>query len=112
MGFAEGVAAREQRYSLLVIHGHTAKRLADVRGCGERIRLTLRALRVHVDEAHLNGAVRFLELPVVIVTLGSKPLNFRPPIDVRFRLPNVLAPAGEPKRLETHRLQSAVPGED
>src|SRR5205085_882340 len=35
----------------------------------------------------------------------------RPPVDV-FGLPNVLAPAAETKRLESHRLQGAVASED
>ena len=112
VGFAEGVAAGNQRHGLLVIHGHAAERLANVPGRGERIGFTVGPLRIHVDQAHLNGAVRFLELPVVVVTLGPEPLDLRPPVNVRFRLPDVLTPTGETERLEPHRLQGTVAGED
>ena len=112
MGFAEGVAARDQGHGLLVIHGHAAERLANVLGRGKRIRLAPRAFRVHVDQAHLHRAVGILQLPVVIVTLGPEPLDLRTPVYVRFRLPDVLTPAGEPERLEAHRLQGTVPCED
>src|SRR5205807_2704347 len=49
MGFAEGVAARNQRHGLLVIHGHAAERLANVTGRSERIRLTAGTLGIDVD---------------------------------------------------------------
>ena len=57
VGLAEGVAAGDQRHGLLVIHGHAAERLADVPGRGERIRFAVGAFRIHVDQAHLHGAV-------------------------------------------------------
>ncbi len=112
VGLAEGVAARDQRHGLLVIHGHAAERLADVPGRGERIRLPSGTLGIHVDQAHLDGAGRFLQLPVVVVTLGPEPLDLRPPVNVRLRLPDVLTPPGEAERLEPHRLQGTVSGED
>ena len=55
VGLAEGVAAGDQRDGLLVVHRHPAERLADVAGRGERVRVAVRALRVDVDEAHLDG---------------------------------------------------------
>jgi hypothetical protein len=39
------------------------KRLADVLGRRERVRVAARAFRVHVDQAHLRGGERVLQLP-------------------------------------------------
>src|SRR5208337_4816671 len=112
MGFAKGVAASDQRNGLLVIHGHAAERFPNVPGCSEWIRFTVWPLRIHVDQAHLNGAERIFEHPVAGVTLVSKPLTLRPPVNVRWRLPDVLTPTCEAERLESHRLQGTVTGED
>src|SRR5207237_3462260 len=56
--------------------------------------------------------IGLLERLVVVVPLRPQPLGLRPPGDVRFRLPDVLPPAGEAERLEPHRLQGTVAGED
>src|SRR5262249_52069334 len=109
---AKGVAASDQRNGLLVIHGHAAERFPNVPGGSERIRITVWPLRIHVDQAHLNGAERILEIPVTGVTLVGKPLALRPPVNVRFWLPDVLTSTGETERLESHRLQGTVPSED
>src|SRR5262249_45976661 len=74
--------------------------------------ITVWPLRIHVDQAHLNGAERILEIPVTGVTLVGKPLALRPPVNVRFWLPDVLTSTGETERLESHRLQGTVPSED
>src|SRR5262249_26267186 len=112
MGFAKGVTAGNQRNGLLVIHGHAAERFPNVPGCSERIRFPVGPLRIHVDQAHLNGAERLIEHSVAGVTLVSKPRLLRPPVNVRFGLPDVLPPTGETERLESHRLQRTVTGED
>src|SRR5205823_11301793 len=80
-------------------------------GGGDRIGFAVGALRVHVDQAHLHGAERFFELPVAGVTLVPEPLRLPAPVNV-VRLPDVLTPAGESKRLEAHRLQGTIAGED
>ena len=56
VGLAERVAADDERDRLLVVHRHAGEGLADVRGGGQRIRVAVRPLRVHVDQAHLHGA--------------------------------------------------------
>src|SRR5215471_1964100 len=112
MGFAKGVAAGNQGNGLLVIHGHAAKRFLYVPGCSEGIRFTVGPLRIHVDQAHLHGAERLIELSVAGVTLIAKPRLLRPPVNVDLWLKDVLAPTGETKRLESHRLEGTVPGED
>ncbi len=104
MALAESVAAGGQRDGLLVVHGHACEGLAHVTAGGDRIRVAVRAFRVHVDQTHLHGGERILEIPVAGVTaLGlvarSQPFIFGTPINVLFRLPNVLAPAGEAEGL-------------
>jgi len=47
MGLAEGVAARNQRHRLLIIHGHAAERFPDVPGGRERIGFAVGSLRIH-----------------------------------------------------------------
>ena len=47
---------------------------------------------------------------VAAVALVSKPRVLRPPVDVFFGLPDVLAPTGETQCREPHRLQGAVAG--
>ena len=62
VGLAEGVAAGDQRDGLLVVHRHAAEGLADVAGRGERIGIAVRAFGVDVDQAHLHGGQRILEV--------------------------------------------------
>jgi hypothetical protein len=72
VAFAEGVAAGDQRDGLLVVHGHAGEGLADVAAGGDRIRVAVRAFRVHVDQAHLHGGERVFEIPVAgVAALGS-----------------------------------------
>src|SRR5438046_1561915 len=112
VGLSEGVTARDQGDRLLVVHRHPAERLADVPGRGERVRVAVRALRVDVDEAHLNGAERVGEFAVAAVALVTEPGGLRAPVDVLLRLPGVYSAAAEAERLEAHRLQGDVAGED
>src|SRR5258708_7498376 len=111
--YLPGSATRSAKPNcLLVIHRHASERLADIPGRGDRIRLTVRPFRIDVDQAHLNGGERIFELPVAAVARVSKPGVLRPPVDVLFGLPDVLAPAGEAEGLEPHRLQGDVTGEN
>jgi hypothetical protein len=71
---AEGVAAGDQRDGLLVVHRHAGERLADVAGRRERVGVAVGALRVDVDQAHLHGAERVLQLAVAAVALVAEPL--------------------------------------
>ena len=112
VALAERVSAGHQRHGLLIVHGHSAEGLANVPARGEGIRIAVRPLRVDVDEAHLDCAERIVERPLAGVALIAEPLGLGAPVDVRFRFPDVLAPAAEAEGLEPHRLQRAVAGQD
>src|SRR6185436_4400260 len=112
VGLAERMTAGDQRDGLRVVHRHAAERLADVARRGDRIRVAVGALRVDVDEAHLDRAQRTLELAVPGVALVREPLGLGAPVDVGLGLPDVLAPAAEPEGLEPHGLERDVARED
>ena len=109
---AEGVAAGDQGHRLLVVHRHPREGLADVAGRGQRVGLAVRALWVHVDQAHLHGGQRVVELAIAGVPLVAEPLGLRPPIDIVLRLPDVGPAAAEAEGLEAHRLERHVSGQD
>ncbi len=112
MGLAEGVPARDEGDGLLVVHGHARERLANVPRGGKRTRHAVGPLGIHVDQTHLHRPERIGELPVTAVALVPEPGVLRPPVDVLFGLPDVRTPATETERLETHRLEGNVPGEN
>ena len=112
VGLAEGVTSGNERHRLFVVHRHAGKGLADVLGRRDRIRVAVRAFRVDVDQAHLDRSERILEIPVSGVALVVQPLVLGAPVDVLLRLPDVRAPAAEAERLESHRFQGDVAGED
>ena len=111
MGFAEGVAASNQRHSLLVIHRHAEECLADVLGGRDWIRLAVRPRWIDVDQAHLHGAERTMKLTLAAIALVAEPRSLRPPIEF-LGLPDVGAAAAETERLEAHRVEGNVAGED
>ena len=111
VGLAEAVAADDQRDRLFVVHRHAAERLADVARRGERIRVAVRAFRVDVDEPHLHGGERILELAIAGVALVAEPRRLRAPVDVLVGLPHVFAAARVAEGLEAHRLERDVAGE-
>ena len=111
MGLADRVAADDERNRLLVVHRHPPEGLANVPGRSERARDAVRALRVHVDQAHLNRPQRAGQLPLAAVALVPEPGVLGPPEDL-LRCPDVLPPEAEAERLEPHRLVGTVARED
>ena len=112
VGLAERVATCDQRDRLLVVHRHPGERLTDVACRRHRIGVAVGALRVDVDQTHLDRAEGIRELAVAAVALIIEPHPLRAPVHVLLRRPDVLATAAEAERREAHRLQRPVPGED
>ncbi len=113
MGLAEGVAADDQRGGLDVVHRHATERLADVPGRSGGVGLTVGTLGVDVDQAHLGGAQRPLQLAVAAVArVVGDPGGLGAPVDGGVRSPLVDAATGKAERLEAHRLERDVAGED
>jgi len=108
VGLAEAVTADDERGGLLVVHGHPAERLANVVGRGKRIRLTFRAFRIHVDQAHGRRAKGFSEFTLAGVALvGTQPFVLFAEENL-LGLPDVLSAEAEAKGLEAHGLQGYV----
>ena len=112
VAFAECVPPGGERDGFLVVHRHAGKGLANVGSRGDRVGIAVRSFRVYVDQAHLHGRKRIFEIALAGITFFSEPLFLDAPVDVLFRLPDVFAPATEAERLEAHRFQGAVAGEN
>ena len=112
MGLAERVTAGDQGDGFLIVHGHARKGLTDVPGRGQWVGVAVRALRIDVDQAHLDGGQGCLQVAVAAVALIGQPLAFGTPVDVFLGLPDVGATAAKAERLEAHGLQRDVAGQD
>ena len=112
MGFAERVAARNQRDGFFVIHRHARKRFANVACCCERVRVSVRAFRVHIDQAHLHGRERIFKIAFSGIALVVQPLALRAPVHILIRLPNVLTSAAKTEGFESHRFKRDVAGKN
>ncbi len=108
---AERMPTGDQRDRLLVVHRHAPERVADVLRGRERVRVAVGALRIDVDEAHLDGRERIGKVPGAAVALVREPRALGAPVHV-IGLPHVLAAAPEAEGREAHRLQGAVARED
>src|SRR5690606_7407509 len=64
-----------------------------------------------VDKTHLHRAKRLRELSLAAIAFVAEPRSFRAPEEF-FRLPHILAAAGETERLEAHRLERRVAGQN
>ena len=111
VGLAEGVAAGNQRDGLLVIHRHAKERFADILGGRDRIRLAVRAFGIDIDQPHLHCAERLRKLAFAAVAFVAQPRPLGTPVKF-FRLPDIGTAAAETERLEAHRLQRDVAGEN
>jgi hypothetical protein len=112
VGFAESVAARDKGHRLLVVHRHAGENFADIPRRSDRVRVSVRAFRVDVNQSHLHGSNWVFEVSVVGVDLVTQPFVLGSLIGVLFRFPDVLTPSAETEGLEAHRFQGNVPGKD
>ena len=62
VSLAEGVSPGRQGDGFFVVHGHALERLTDVLCAEERVGVGVGALRVHVDETHLDSGEWILEV--------------------------------------------------
>ncbi len=112
MRLAKGVPTGDEGNRLLIVHRHAGKGLTDVACRGQRVRVAIRAFRVHVDQAHLYRRQRIRQFTVSAVALVLEPPGLTTPIDVLVRLPHVYSAAAEPECLEAHRLECYVAGKN
>ena len=105
VGLAEGVAAGGERHGFFVVHRHAGEGFADVTCRPQRIGLAIRALGIHVDQAHLHSGQRIGQLAVATVAFIAQPLALAAPVDLLIRLPGVGAPTGEAEGLQAHRVE-------
>ena len=85
---AECVPASDKCDGLFVIHRHATRRsLERLRPRSNRIRIAVRAFRVHVDQAHLHGGKRILEFSVTGVALVAKPRRPQSPNKYPLQVP-------------------------
>jgi len=109
---AERMATGDQCDGLLIVHRHTAERLANIDRRGERVGIAVRAFRIHVDQTHLHRRERLFEITFAGVALVVEPRGFRTPINVFVGLPRVDAAAAESERPQSHRFECAVSRKD
>ena len=79
-GLAEGVAARNQRDGLLVVHRHAVERFTDVLSRRDRIRFAVRSFRIDVNQAHLHGGEGDVEVRVRRCSAGPQPSPLGTPV--------------------------------
>src|SRR5579862_5444370 len=108
VSFTESMTAGNQRNRFFVVHRHAAERFANVLGRRNRIRLTVRPFRIHVDQPHLNSSERIRKVPVAAVALVRQPFALGSPEDVLFGLPDIGSTTAKTKGLEAHRLECDV----
>ena len=105
---AKGVSAGHQGNGFFVVHGHAAKGFAHVACRGKRIGVAVRAFRIDINQAHLYGSERILEVAVAFVALVTEHFGFWTPVNILFRLPEVGASASKSKGLEAHGFEGHI----
>ena len=113
VGLAEGVATGHEGDGFFVIHRHAAKGFAHIAARGNRIGHAIGAFGVHVDQAHLHGSERVIQLTLALVAAvflarHLQPFGLGAPVDVFFGRPEVFAACAEAKGLEAHGFQGDV----
>ena len=103
--------AGNQSDRLFIVHPHAAESLAYGVSGRLRIGIAARALRVHVDQAHLRSAERMMQFSFRIAPVGGEPLALRSPVHFRG-FPGIDTATSETEGLEAHGLHGDVTRED
>lgn len=83
VSFPDGVSAASQCRRFLIVHGHASKSLTDMMSGASRIGIAVDALRIDVDQTHVNRGKRvvkgrrIIEIVVAIFTV-SQPFVLKP----------------------------------
>ena len=102
MAFTKSVSSSSESNRFLIVHRHAGKSLSNVSTRGNRIRFSVRTLRININQAHLHCGERILKLTISGIALVTKPFGLSPPVDILFRFPDILTTAGEAKGLQSH----------
>lgn len=130
VGLAEGVATSDEGDSLLIVHGHAAESGANVVCSGDGVGYTVGTLRVDVDQTHVSGRKRVLEILLVgtltldlalvaiddttlsqtglsigVADIVAEPCCFSSPVYGLVCFPLVGAAASETEGLDAHVLE-------
>ena len=117
VALADRMAASGQGDGLLIVHCHAGEGHAHVVGGLERIGLAIHAFRIDVDQAHHHRGQGIFQVALAGITgafaaAGRQPLLLGTPVDVLFRMPDVLAAKGETVGLQPHGFIGDIAGED
>ena len=112
MRLTEGVTTCDQGDGFFVVHRHAPECFTRIFGRKKRIRIAVWTFRIDIDQTHLNNTQRSFELTVFRITLITQPFLLRTPVHIFLWFPHIFTSAGKAKRLEAHRLQSAITCED
>ena len=115
---AKGVATSDQGNSLGVVHAHAAESLTNVEGRRDGVTITVGALGVNVNEAHVGGSKRLLKVAGAsskvcaaivadVITLGHESC-LGAPEDALIGLPRVWPTGTKAKNRETHLLERRI----
>ena len=108
MRLAKGVAARDQRHRLVVVHRHAGEGFADIMGRGCRVAIAAGPFGVDVNEPHLHRRQRVFEIArAAIARLVVQPVGLGAPIDVVLAFPGILAATGKARHRQSHVLERA-----
>ncbi len=108
VSLAKGMPASNQRHRLLIIHAHPTKGLAHIAARGYRVGGTVGAFRIDIDQPHLHGSQGVFEVPVTRVALISQPFILGAPVDILFRLPDILTATGKTQGFKSHRFKGDI----
>lgn len=119
---AKSVASGDQGNSLGVVHAHAAEGLANVEGRRDGVTIAVGALGVDVDEAHVSGSERLLEVASAagkvcaavvtnVVALGHEGC-LGAPEHAFIRLPRVGPTGTKAEDREAHLLECGIAGQE